>query len=142
MKKIKILFQQSMIISTGILFAIAVEGIVCHLMGQDILFAWYHPISIILAGFLCALPTLVWLSEEELTKMQFIIRIILHCILLFGIVSLMGYLFHWYENLWEYLFVVLAYFVIYIFVWLVSIWLWKWEENKINRALESIRDKE
>lgn len=142
MKKIAVLFDHTMMISTGILFMLAVEGIVCHLTGQDISFEWYHPISVLLAGFLCALPSLMWLPEEKLTRKQFLIRLFGHCLLLFGIVSLSGYLFHWYKNLQQYLFVVFAYFAFYVFVWLASLWLGKLDEERMNRALKEIQDEE
>ncbi|MBO5283453.1 MAG: DUF3021 family protein, partial [Lachnospiraceae bacterium] len=80
--------------------------------------------------------------EEKLTKKQFLIRLFGHCLLLFGIVSLIGYLFHWYENLQQYLFVVFAYFAVYAFVWLASLWLGKLDEEKMNRALKEIQDTE
>ena len=91
MKKIKFLFQQAMTISTGILFCSGLEGVCFHFMGDDISLEWYHPISIILAGILCALPSLIWLQEEHLNRRQFIVRLVLHCIFLFAVVSLMVY---------------------------------------------------
>ena len=142
MKKIKFLFQQAMTISTGIFFCIGLEGVCFHFMGDDISLEWYHPISIILAGILCALPSLIWLQEEHLNRRQFIVRLVLHCIFLFAVVSLMGYLFHWYTDIIGYSFVVAAYFIVYVFVWGVSYWLGARDESKINEALKDIQDEE
>lgn len=142
MNKVKYIFQQTMLISTAILFVIGVQGIVRHIQGKEFALGWYYPISIILTGFFCALPTVIWLSGEELTKRQFIVRLVCHCIFLLSIVSLAGYLFHWYDGIQEYLCIALMYFAIYIFVWLTSLWMGRIDECKINTALKDIQDEE
>lgn len=142
MNKIKTLFQQALMISTGILFAIAAEGVFRHLAGSDIVLSWYHPLSILLTGFICALPSLLLMDIESLTKKQFIVRLILHCVLLYGIVVLAGYLFRWYGNVFEFVFVTISYFLIYALVWLATGWLGKKDENQINHALMDIQDEE
>lgn len=173
MSKIKLLFQQALMISTGILFVIAVGGIVHHLQGNDIAYSWYTPISVIISGFLCAIPTLLLCVDDtegreskaspsdgyeekgleasvvrtsrknaNAKKNRYYLRIILHCILLYGIVSLLGYVFRWYEGLMEYVLVMLSYFLVYLFVWVATLWIWKKEDEKINDALQGIQDEE
>lgn len=141
MSKLRLLFEQTLMISTGVLFLVGLEGVVCHLLGGEFNLYWYQPISIFLAGFFGAFPTLL-LNEENLSGRKFGFRVILHCLLEFGIVSLMGLVFHWYTNKGEYLIIVLFYFLIYGFVWLASIWMHKTDEKKINRALSEIQDEE
>ncbi|MDE5891386.1 MAG: DUF3021 domain-containing protein [Acetatifactor sp.] len=141
MNKLKMLFQQTTMISTMVLLAIGLKGVVKHIAGYDFIFEWYHPFSIVLTGFLGALPTpLVW--YRDYSRKQFLFLLAAHCILLFGVVSLMGFLFHWYSNGRDYLFVAIVYFVIYVLVWTVTFWLERCEEAKINQAIQAIRDEE
>ena len=35
-----------------------------------------------------------------------------------------------------------AHFLVFVFVWIVSLWFHKREESKINKALDDIRDEE
>lgn len=124
-----------------VLLAIGLEGTLKHLAGQEFILEWYHPFSIVLAGFLGALPTpLVW--NRSYSRKQFPFLLAAHCILLFGVVSLMGFLFHWYSDGVDYLFVVIIYFVVYVLVWIATYWLERCEEAKINRAIKEIQDEE
>ena len=139
-RKIKIVFEQTMTISTGIFFMIGIGGVITHLSGNSYHLDWYHPLSLILIGFLCALPTLL-LEEAEGGKSS-ALRIILHCLSLFTIVSIAGYFFNWYTDISSYISVAVIFFVVYAFVWLSSIWMSKVDENKINKALEKLHDDE
>lgn len=143
MDKLKILFQQTLMISTGILFMVGVDGLVSHLLGMSFEIEWYDPFSIILTGLLCSIPTwllLIW--DEECSKRRFILQVFLHCLVILAIVSMMGWMFNWYSTLSQYFMVLTAYFAIYIFVWAATIWLHKTDENKINHALKNIQDEE
>lgn len=143
MDKLKILFQQTLMISTAILFVIGVEGLVSHLTGRSFEIEWYYPFSIILTGVLCSIPTLLLvMGAEESSKRRFILQVFLHCLAILAIVSIVGWIFNWYSALVQYLVVVIAYFVVYVFVWVATIWLHKDEENKINNALKNIQDEE
>ena len=141
MNKIKMLFQQTTMISSMVLLAIGIEGVVRHMAGFDFILEWYHPLSIVLTGFLGALPTpLVWNKSNR--RKKFLFMLVAHCILLFGVVSLMGFLFRWYSNAVEYMFVAIAFFVIYVLVWIATFWLVRRDEVKINRAIQEIQDEE
>lgn len=141
MNKLKMLFQQTTMISFMVLLAIGLEGMVRHIVGLEFTLEWHHPLSIVLTGFLGALPTpLVWNKDHKWR--HFPTMLAAHCIMLLGVVSLMGYLFRWYSNAAEYLFVATAYFVIYVLVWIVTFWLERCEEIKINQAIKKIQDEE
>lgn len=143
MKKMKLLFQQALMISVGILFAIGVDGAVNKIRGQEeAVWLWYTPFAVILTGFLCALPTFIFWIPKTWGKADFPIRIGIHFLILFGMVSLAGYFFGWYRYIGEYLFVMTAYVVIYLLVWIGSVLLMRHDENCINKRLESIRDEE
>jgi len=141
-EKLKNIFVQSLMISTGILAVICVEGIVYHLLGDEPVFSWYLPLSVLLTGFSCAVPTVLLLGHEGLSPGAFLIRLMIHMILLYGIVVAMGYVFSWYSKLDGFLFVTGGYFFVYIFVWASNIWLNKQNAKKINEALKSIQDED
>lgn len=142
MDKLKMIFQQTLMISTGILFVAGIEGVVSHLMGKSFALEWYAPFSMILTGFLCSLPTWLLILKEDSVKKRFIWNLILHCLALWAIVSIMGWIFRWYSRLGEYLFVAIGYFAVYVFVWVATIWLQRSEDNQINEALKNIQDEE
>ena len=138
--KAKVIFEQTMIISTGIFFMIGIGGVITHLSGGEFSLDWYHPLSIILIGFLCALPT-VFLKEIDGNKSGFG-RIVLHFLCLLGVVSFAGRIFRWYTELSGYMSLVVTFIIVYVFVWLSSLWMGKVDENKINKALEDFHDEE
>ena len=142
MEKLKILFQQTLMISTGILFFTGINGLISHLMGADFYFAWYYPLTIIFLGFLCALPTFLFIMSEWSGQKHFLSNMILHCFSVWAIVSIAGRILKWYSTLKQFLMVTIEYILIYIFVWLASMWLIRAEDKKINRALTDIQDKE
>ena len=142
MEKLKILFQQTLMISTGILFFTGINGLVSHLMGVDFYFAWYYPLTIIFLGFLCALPTFLFIMSEWSGQKHFLSNVIPHCLSVWAIVSIAGRILKWYSTLRQFLMVTMEYILIYIFVWLASMWLIRAEDKKINRALTDIQDKE
>ena len=142
MNAAKKLFIQSMIISTSILFLNGINAVFQHFAGNDIVLQWYHPISIVLTGVLCSLPTVLLLDWDQWDRKTLWIRVALHCLALWAAVAGAGWLFKWYTDAEGFIAVSVVFFVIYVFVWLSSHWLDKQDEKKINRALDEIRDRE
>ena len=142
MNIIKKLFVQSMIISTSILFLNGISMVLQHLSGRDLVLQWYHPITIVLTGILCALPTILLRDSDRWDRKTFWIRVPLHCLALYAVVAGAGWLFRWYDNTESWISVSIVFLVVYIFVWLSSHWLDKQDEKKINHALDAIRDTE
>jgi hypothetical protein len=131
-------------ISTAILFGIGLQGALAALFEQDstIVWDWYIPFSIIMTGFLSALPSVLITGYENLKKTMIRFRIMLHIISIWGIVSLSGYIFGWYKDFKGWIGISVMYFFIYFFVWFGSWWLAKEDDKKINNALDEIRDDE
>lgn len=144
MNKLKLWLEQTMMISFAIFVGIIIEGLVYSFMGDnlaDFNLTWLQLVSVILTGAVCSLPTLFWLTDD-LPRNKFIVRIILHCICLYAVVALFGFVFKWFENMDGFIFVTIIYFMVYIFVWLMTLWFHKRDENQINKALDDIRDEE
>ena len=139
MKKI---FVQSMVISTSILLLNGINAVIQHFAGNDMILLWYHPISIVLAGSLCSLPTFLLRDMESWSRKTFAVRVILHCLSLYAVIVGMGYLFGWFTGLDGLAGVSFVFFVTYAFVWLSSHWLDQRDAKMINHALDSIRDRE
>ena len=138
----KKLFIQSMAIATGILFLNGINAVVRHFAGTDITMEWYHPITIVLTGVFCALPTILLRDYEQWDRKTFWIRLSVHCLVLYAIVIGAGWLFRWYTDTDSFISVSVIFFLVYAFVWLSSHWLDKQDEKKINHALDEIRDDE
>ena len=118
-------------------------GVINHFLGDDtIVFEWYQPISYVLCGFIGAIATLILQNLDRLTIRQLVVRVVLHCLVLYAAVSLCGYLFKWYTNLFGYVSVSIAFFLIYGFVWLATGYFTKMDEKEINEALKEIRDED
>ena len=145
MNRFKLWLEQTMTISFAIYVGIIIEGLVYAMMGDPLTsfnLTWLQLVSVILTGALCSLPTIFWLADTDIPKNKFIVRIILHCIGLYAIVSLFGYIFKWYVKLDGFIMMSVIYFLVYVFVWVVSLWFHKRDDNKINKALDDIRDEE
>ena len=146
MNKLKLWLEQTMTISFAILVGIIIEGLFFTLFSGDPLYEfkmdWLQMVSIVLTGGVCSLPTVLWLVDTELPKNKFTVRIILHCIGLYAIVSLFGWLFKWYTKVDGFIFMTIIYFAVYAFTWTVTLWFHKRDDKKINKALDDIRDEE
>lgn len=135
------LFDQTLMVSMGILFLLGIEGVIRHMMGKEFQLHWYDPMAIVLTGCFCSFPTLLFCTEGY-GGGRFWLRVALHCLMEWGIVSLAGWIFQWYTTAGGYLVVMIFFFLIYGFVWLASIWMQKIDEEKINQALREIQDEE
>ena len=144
MKKWKLIFSQTLMISTGILFGVGVQALIQHLNTgmKNLEWQWYIPLSIIFTGFLCALASLFLLEDEGEKVSRSGLRIVLHFLFLFGVVAGCGYLFGWYDNALGLAVIGGMYVLIYGFVWAGSLWMGKADEKKINEAIDQIRDEE
>lgn len=143
MEKVKLIFLQTMIISFGIQCSIAISAVLYHIgEGGDLELCWYHPISIILCGFLCALPSLLFYSAYKMSKRWFRVCAVLHFLFVFAVVMGAGYVFRWYTHRQGAVVVAIDYIVIYFFVWGVTYWVGIVEQKKMNKALDDIRDEE
>ena len=139
MSKLKMVFLQTSFISLGIFLAVGIAQTVMHFLGNTYSTEWYFLLSVIFAGVLCSLPSLILYNEK---LKPFFIKILIHFTLVFAAVSLLGWLFKWYSDIISYLFVILIFIFVYAFVWIMTKWFYVKEDKEINSALDSIRDEE
>ena len=139
MSKLKMLFLQTSFISLGIFLAVGIAQTVLHFFGNTYAADWYFLLSVIFAGVLCSLPSLILYNEKI---KPFFIKILIHFTLVFAAVSLLGWLFKWYTGFIDYAFVILIFVFVYVFVWVMTKWFYVKEDKEINTALDSIRDEE
>lgn len=139
MRNLKLLFMQASFISTGIFLGVGIAQIIYYLIGDEYISEWYFIPSVLLTGILCSLPVLLLTGENH---NHYKLRIAAHFSILFIAVSLLGLLFKWYSNFMGYAIVMLIFICVYVFVWIVTAWIYKEEDKQINSALDSIRDEE
>ena len=143
MKIVKVIVMQAMMITFGIVAVVGLSVAVEHVNGEYIWqMEWYHPLSFILTGILGAIPTVVWQNLESLSKKQFIVRLILHCLTLYVVVMACGFFFKWYTELSGFIGVSISFILVYAFVWAATIFGFKQDEKELNAAIDQIRDEE
>lgn len=94
-------------------------------------------IEVVLVGFLSTIPTVLFL----IPKLKFILKIIIHYILLNIIVLTSAYLFGYIEGN-GIIFLMIFIFIVYVLIWLLEYFVNVQEANDINNALEKIIDEE
>lgn len=141
MSKLKVILLQSVLVSTAIVIVYAIYGIVDHIKGYPFTFYWYYPLSILAAGVVCSIPTLILIVKDFGKKISKL-RILVHCLVMYVIVLGMGRLFNWYSNLKEMLYITISFIGVYILVWISSYITMISDDKKINEALSKIRDDE
>ena len=144
MQKLKIIFHQTFMISTAILFGIGILMLVQHMVSgvQTLSLQWSDPLSICFTGFLSSLPTYFLLDLDNLKKSEVRIRMGIHFVSVLGIVVLCASLFHWFGQIINLRILCFMYSLIYLFVWGVTAWMAKADEIKINEAIKDLQDLE
>lgn len=144
MNKIKIIFFQTVMISAAILLGLGIQNVVLHFTAglNSISWQWYIPISVVLIGFLCSLPTLLLIDGIERKPSFMIVMIIIHFIIVGAIVGFGGLILDWYDTWREIWPVLMMYIVIYALTWSSTTWISKSDEKKINEAISELRDSE
>ena len=144
MQKLKIIFHQTFMISTAILFGIGMLMLIQHFLSgvQTFSFEWSDPLSICFTGFLSSLPSYFLLDLDSLKKSEVWIRMGIHFVAVLGIVVLCASLFHWFGQIINLRIICFMYSFIYLFVWGATAWMAKADEIKINVAIIDLQDSE
>jgi len=146
MSKLKMWFEQWMLVSFAILVGIVIEGVAYRLIDGDPLSGfvlnWYQLLSVVLTGMVCGIPTVLLIDDDSPVKIPFVWRLMIHAAFLFIVVTVIGKIFDWYVSLSGFIMLTVIYVLVYAFVWFAALWLHKQEDSKINKALDEIRDKD
>ena len=146
MNRLKLWFEQTMIISFAIFAGIIIEGLVNSVFFGDDLsefsLSWLQLLSVVLTGAICSVLTVLFFIDTNIDKNKFIVRIIFHCMSLYLVVSLFGWFFKWFTKPSGFIMMSVVFVLVYVFVWTVSLWIHKRDDAKINKALNDIRDEE
>lgn len=144
MNKLKTIINDMVIISTAMVLGLGIQEMIIHFTRgiRSFEMPWYIPLTIPFVSLLCALPSVLMSDIDELSKNQIRLRVCLHFVCLWLVVTICGALFEWYSLVSEYMSIMLVFVIIYVGVWMLSWWLGKRDENIINEALQRIHDKE
>ena len=137
MKRMKLLFEQYVMITAGIVLGIALEAVICRLDGTELQFMWHMPLSIVVAGVLGALPTLLLVDADAVRVDYSFWRVILHFFLVFIAIALVGILFAWFGDLRSFLFFTVIFACVYAFVWGGTTLICMHDARIINNALRA-----
>ena len=137
MKRLKLFFEQYIMITAGIVFGIAIESAVYRLTGTKLEFPWHLPLSVVVAGILGTLPSLLLVNGDAAAKDLSFRRVTLHFFIVFAAVALTGALFGWFDDLRSFLFVAAIFVCVYAFVWLGTVLVCMHDARVINSALRA-----
>ena len=145
MYKLKVIFEQTMMVSFMVLCYVSVYGLFA-LRGEDLGFDWYIPGSIVLASFFCSLVTVFLLydtgEDKDDSPVKYYVRLIAHFILVYAVIMGFGYLFYWYRGTTGFILTSVIYVVIYAGSWIGTELFFRQDEKLISDALDKIRDEE
>lgn len=143
MKKIKVIIGQTMMVSFMVLCAVSIYGLFV-MRKYEWAFDWYIPGSIVVSSFACSAVTCLLLYNDGYarSRLSFVVRTILHFILLYGIIMAFGHMCYWYRSLRGGIIVSIIYVVVYFGAWIGTSIMFRHDEKVISDALESVRDKE
>lgn len=139
MKKIiNTLTYQMLIITFGILLGNGIIALICEMTEAEYTFSTYFPLAVILTGILTSLPTLIF----YIRKIPYIVKIIIHFIVLLAIIIVVSYILDWSRTLTDFLAVLAVFIPIYIAVWVFTYIKYKRDEKQINKALINNSDED
>lgn len=141
-ERLKALFTETIIICFFMVVGIGIEGVVFKLTGKNFVLSWYQPLSIAFVAFLCALVTNLTLTEGFDKKKSQYIRIVIHFVLVYGINALAGFILEWFNSVRLFIGFTVIFIFVYSFSWIGTAIVTKSDADKINAALNEIRDEE
>jgi len=135
----RLVLNHFMMITTVLLIAM---GLIKLFSDSKSGFDWYFPFQIICVAFSTAILSLIYVSKEEQSKKNFLIRVAIHYVLLNAVVLGEGYLFKWWTETYEMLIVIAVFVFVYVCVWIFTMITDKKTSNDINKALKNKPNKE
>lgn len=112
----KLVVSHFFIITVCVLFFVSLSNSIVGVKSYPPDYPW----SILLTGFVGALPSFLFYFKNEPTKLRFYVRVVIHFIVLSSLIMSLGFLMGWFSSFAEGLIVFGIFFVIYVFVWIFS----------------------
>lgn len=145
MKKLKIVMEQTMLVSFLVLCAVSIYGLLV-MKKNEWSFDWYTPGSILVSSFLCSLVTVLLIYndkyDKELSSLMHNLVTLLHFVLMYIIIIVFGHLCNWYTTMHGFALISVIFVVVYAAAWVGTGIMFRHDEKLISDALESVRDKE
>ncbi|MDD6156606.1 MAG: DUF3021 family protein [Lachnospiraceae bacterium] len=144
MKRMLQIIEEALMISTGILVAIGIDGVIAYFQGwsENFILEWYTPLAIVFTGIACALISQILPMGMDVSKANARVRIVIHFLLTFAAVSGIGYVVHWYTDPDGFLYLAISFVIIYVAVWVFMFAIYRHEVKLMNEALKQLRDEE
>ena len=133
---IKLVVEHFFMITVGVLFFTSFG----HIGAESI--PSFYPWMVLLSGVAGSVPTLLFYFRTEPTKKQFIVRVILHFVVIVTLIMTLGFIFGWYTDFSEGLIILGVILAVYASVWFLSYKLNVSMANNINDALNRLNDDE
>lgn len=135
---LKLMVIQFLVVNTGTIIAMAVF---CQIYYPQSTFGVERLYEILLYDLAGVLPSLIFCSSRELTGRQFLVRKIVHFIVLEVVLLVLAYWLNWIYTMPEILTLAASIFCLYIVVWIVS-----WQVSlktacRINERLQRLNPK-
>ena len=145
MKKLKIVMEQTMLVSFLVLCAVSIYGLLV-MKKNEWSFDWYTPGSILVSSFLCSLVTVLLIYndkyDKELSSLMHNLVTLLHFVLMYIIIIAFGHLCNWYTTMHGFALISVIFVAVYAAAWVSTGIMFRHDEKLISDALESVRDKE
>ncbi len=143
MKKLKVIMEQTMLVSFLVLCAVSLYGLVV-MRRNEWFFDWYTPGSILVASFFCSLVTVLLLYndkyDKELSKIQHNLVTLLHLILMYAIIMAFGHVCNWYTTINGFILITIIFIIVYGAAWIGTGLMFRHDEKLISDALDNVRD--
>ncbi len=145
MNRIKIIIEQTMMVSFMVLCYVSIYGLLA-MKKYDYTFDWDIPGSIVLASFMCSVVTVFFLydfdEKNEQSKVRGWVSLILHFVLLYFVIMGFGYLCHWYRGTSGFIVTSVIYVIIYFGAWAGTTLIFRHDSKIISEALDKVRDED
>ncbi len=145
MKKLKIVMEQTMLVSFLVLCAVSLYGLFV-MKKNEWCFDWYTPGSIVVTSFFCSLVTVLLLYndkyDKELSPLMHNLVTLLHFALMYVIIISFGHFCNWYTTLNGFTLISVIFLIVYAAAWIGTGLMFRHDEKLISDALDNVRDKD
>ena len=144
MKKIKVIMEQTMLVSFLVLCIVSLYGL-SVMRKNEWCFDWYTPGSIVVSSLLCSIVTVLLLYNDwyyKASALKHNLITILHLILIYVIIMVFGHICNWYTTTNGFIMISVYFLIVYAGAWVGTGLMFRHDEKLISDALDSVRDED